>query len=184
METIDSPNSPTRRRWLTFSLAGLLTFMFVACVGFAWFGFIWRAKQKERAAVAALEEVGGNVTYGYQLNEDGGLIDPSPDPPGPSWLRSLLGEDWFAAPHVLVFDDAQVAFDAAGELIELKQVSDADLVHLREFRQLQELRLDRAQVSDAGLAHFHELKQLQRLSLAGTQISDAGLAHLRELKRL
>ncbi|MEK6239248.1 MAG: hypothetical protein N2C14_31405, partial [Planctomycetales bacterium] len=88
----DSPKP--RRRWLTFSLAGLMTFMAFACVGFAWFGSVWRAKQQERAAVAALKELGVTVAYDYQFNEDG--IDLLPDPPGPAWLHPLLGDDWFA----------------------------------------------------------------------------------------
>ncbi|MEK6238885.1 MAG: hypothetical protein N2C14_29570, partial [Planctomycetales bacterium] len=83
----DSPKP--RRRGMTYSLGGLMMFMAVACVGFAWFGAKWGVKQKERAAVAALVKLGGTVYYDYQL-------DPPLDPPGPAWLRSLLGDDWSA----------------------------------------------------------------------------------------
>ncbi|MEK6239089.1 MAG: hypothetical protein N2C14_30605 [Planctomycetales bacterium] len=41
-------DSPKPRRWLTFSLAGLMTFTALACVGFAWFGFHWRPAEMYR----------------------------------------------------------------------------------------------------------------------------------------
>ncbi|MEK6238141.1 MAG: hypothetical protein N2C14_25795, partial [Planctomycetales bacterium] len=55
-ESPDQP-IPPRRRWLTYSLRSMVGLMFLASVGFAWFGFHWRAKQKERAAVSAVENL-------------------------------------------------------------------------------------------------------------------------------
>ncbi|MEK6234675.1 MAG: hypothetical protein N2C14_08180, partial [Planctomycetales bacterium] len=122
------PTAPPRRRWLTYSLRSLTALMFLACVGFAWFGFHWREKQKERAAVAALGEFGGTVVYDYQYHKDGEWNYSLPDPPGPAWQRTLLGNDWLTTPQGL---------DLSGT-----QVTDADLVHLRELKQLQWLNLN------------------------------------------
>jgi len=64
------------------------------------------------------------------------------------------------------------------------KVTDAGLAHLKDLRGLQSLELGHTKVTDAGLAHLKELKGLQMLDLSGTQVTDAGLAHLEELKGL
>ncbi|MEK6236604.1 MAG: hypothetical protein N2C14_17995, partial [Planctomycetales bacterium] len=101
------PDKPTgKRRWLRFSLRRLFAIMIAASVAFGWFGAHWRAKQQERAAVDALREIGGTIAYDYQLGGTTVYDFPffttstycfgPPPPPGPSWLRSILGDDWFA----------------------------------------------------------------------------------------
>ncbi|MEK6237223.1 MAG: hypothetical protein N2C14_21140 [Planctomycetales bacterium] len=207
MEPSDSPSNdrepttpasrPTRRRWLTYSLRSLVAAMFIACMGFAWFGFHWRAKQKERAAVKALEELGGTVYYDYQLNEDGVRLDPPSDAPGAEWLRTLLGDDWFAEVQgVSAVFSYNPHFSKTGltHVRELKQlrslefedleITDPELLLLRELNQLRTLGLSGTPVTDAGLIHLRELRKLQRLDLRRTQVSDVGLVHLRELKQL
>ncbi|MEK6238140.1 MAG: hypothetical protein N2C14_25790 [Planctomycetales bacterium] len=164
-ESPDQPK-PTTRRWLTYSLRSLVALMFLACVGFTWLGYVWRAKQKERAAVAALEKLGATVDYDYHFAEDGFPLASRPDPPGPAWQRALLGDDWFAAPHCVF---------CWGE-----PFTDADLVHLRELKQLQWLYLHDTQVTDAGLIHLCELKQLRELVLQGTQVTGEGVTDLKK----
>ncbi|MEK6234406.1 MAG: hypothetical protein N2C14_06820 [Planctomycetales bacterium] len=138
-----SADSPKPRRWMTYSLRGMFALMVIASVGFAWFGAVWNAKQREREAVAAFEELGAAFIYDYQLNEDGEWINPPLDPPGPAWLRSLLGDDWSAAPQHL-------------QLTANIHVTDADLVHLRELKQLKTLAIAFTQVTDEGVAELQK----------------------------
>jgi serine/threonine protein kinase/Leucine-rich repeat (LRR) protein len=87
-------------------------------------------------------------------------------------------------------------------------ITDADLAHLKPFRQLEKLAIVGNQIGDEGaahleglteikhlwfesprvgdgsLAHFKSLSKLDQLFLPGTGISDAGLAHLKGLKHL
>jgi predicted RNA-binding Zn-ribbon protein involved in translation (DUF1610 family) len=64
-----------------------------------------------------------------------------------------------------------------------KQVSDEDLVRLKECKNLTLLSLPNTKVSDVGLAHFQGRNNLDALNLSGTKVTDAGLAYFRDRKR-
>ena len=95
---------------------------------------------------------------------------PNAIPPGPAWLRSLLGDDFFGNVHTVFL---------RGEYI-----TDADVERLKEFKALRSLSLHGAQVTDAGLESLAGLTQLTELMLDGTRISDAGLERLPVLAKL
>ncbi len=66
------------------------------------------------------------------------------------------------------------------------EVTDAGLVHLKEFPHLKQLSLPHT-ISDAGLIHIENLTELEKLTTdhwRGPPITDAGLAHLKKLRRL
>jgi hypothetical protein len=67
-----------------------------------------------------------------------------------------------------------------------KKPTDDDLADLKQFSQLQTLRLINIPISDAGLVHLRSLKQLQALLLLGTgnRITDAGLANIESLTQM
>ncbi len=64
------------------------------------------------------------------------------------------------------------------------KVTDAGLVHLKGFTDLQPLHLSYTTVTDAGLVHLKGLTNLQTLRLYNTEVSDAGLVHLKGLTKL
>jgi Leucine-rich repeat (LRR) protein len=65
------------------------------------------------------------------------------------------------------------------------KITDAGLVHLKEFTRLKSLQFVGAeQVTDAGLVHLKGLKELEVLFIINTQVTDAGLAHLKRLTNL
>src|SRR5262245_13888831 len=107
-------DKPTRR-WLRFSLRTLLLLVTVACGAFGWLGYKMRLVERQRAAVEAIQKLGGRVYFAH---------DQGPAP-GPAWLRKLLGEDFFAT----------VTYVALSE----KDISDSALAHLGAFEQLQHL---------------------------------------------
>ena len=48
---------------------------------------VLRARQQQ-AAIGAIEDVGGTVMYRFErLGE--------PEPPGPRWMRKLIGDEYF-----------------------------------------------------------------------------------------
>ncbi len=69
-------------------------------------------------------------------------------------------------------------------LHQSKQVTDANLAHLKDCKNLTRLDLDYTQVSDAGLAHFKDCTNLSSIQLHTTKVSDAGLAHFKDCTNL
>jgi hypothetical protein len=66
-----------------------------------------------------------------------------------------------------------------------REVTDADLKELKQFKQLTTLNLhDRGNVTDDGIKELAELKQLTLLDLGNTKLTDAGLKELKDLKQL
>jgi hypothetical protein len=82
-------SSKPKRRFLQFSLRTLLVVMLIVCVTLGW--KVNKAK-RQREAVAWVQESGGSVSYGYEFDDARKRV-PNPQPPGPKWLRELLGID-------------------------------------------------------------------------------------------
>lgn len=148
----------SRRRWFQFSIRMLLVVVTLLCVALS----MWVVPaERQRRAVEAFEKLGGHVFYvGEQTASD-------------SIPKSLLTlRRWL--PRVYFNEVIEV------HLIHCIEVTDDDLVHLRELTGLQELWLPNTSVTDAGLDHLQGLTGLQYLHLGGTQITDAGAAELRK----
>ncbi|MHC4181003.1 MAG: hypothetical protein ACYSWU_26185, partial [Planctomycetota bacterium] len=143
-----------KRRWFQFSLSTL--FLVTTAVAI-WVG-VWtdRARKQQRAVEAILKR-GGFVAYSYQQKAGRG----KPTPPGPAWLRNLLGIDYL--------DDVTYGYLFGDSL------TDADLEHLKGLPGLEKLILDSANITDAGLAHLEGLPGLEHLILHSENITDAGL---------
>jgi len=79
---------------------------------------------------------------------------------------------------------AKIKQNEQGEVIEVwltfSQITDADLVHLKEMSNLTEINLESTEITDAGLVHLKGLTKLQNLSLHRTKITDAGVAELKK----
>jgi Leucine-rich repeat (LRR) protein len=87
-----------------------------------------------------------------------------------NWFTETLGADFFSDVTYL---------GLSGDAI-----SDAEMLKLQGFTQLQELSLSQTQVTNGGLAHLKDLASLRGLLLRESQIGDDGLAHLKELTQL
>ncbi len=149
-------------RWrFQFGIRSLLVLAVVIAIASSWLAVRLRQIRQERRAVAAIE------TLNAILVRSEGF--------GPSWLRSLLGDDFCGA--------SVESVDLCGY-----QVVDTDLNTLTDFTQIKSLSLRCCvRVTDAGVENIAVLNQLESLSLAATRLSDAGLSHLkgfRHLKRL
>ncbi len=152
-----------------FSILALLLLAVVVAVPFSWLATEVKAAKKQRDMVEELKRAGGHVEYDYQRDRYGNWVRGA-TPPGPSWLRRLLGDSMF-------IDVSRVDLDDSG-------TGDSELNKLEGFAQLEWLMLRRTAVSDAGLAHLEGLAQLRLLDLDGTRVGDAGLVHLKGLAQL
>ena len=163
-------------RWrFQYSIRSLLVLVVAVVLPFSWLAVEMKAAREQHDSVEALAKVRGKIFYEWQFVADGNLL-PNAQPPGPEWLRKLLGGDFFTT---------VVGADLANSVSRLtNDVSDAGLAHLARLSQLQWLWLDRTKITDAGLVYLKGLTQLKVLYLNDTQITDAGLAHLAGLKQL
>ncbi len=140
-----------KRRFLRFSVRTLLIVLTIFCVALGW--KVERAR-KQREAVAWVDEMGGSVSYDYEVD---GVLKP----PGPKWLRNLLGIDYFD--------------DVVGVGFGTTQVS--DVTPLSGLTSLRALDLHSTQVSD--ITPLSGLTSLQALDLHGTQVSEEAVEQLK-----
>jgi len=182
-----------KRRWLQFSLRTLLLVVLVASLGLSWLAVSMQRAKRQADALAAVRQTGAAIWFAHELKPSGGIA-PGAEPPGPRWLRRLLGDDLFIRVHSIDFKDVSV--------------DDAGLEPLGRIFSLERLFLRDAHVTDAGLVHLAPLTGLKGLELnspfailiddrkprvivevrkpkdRGPPITDAGLELLRNMKRL
>ena len=159
-------NAPQpKRRWFQFSLRTLLIAMTVLCIGPGGYVAFEQGKAREKqGAVAAIEKLGGYVFYDEKAPARSGLT------------RLILGDDSFGNVNGVDFNPLKT---------ENRQITGADLRHLKSFPRLNHLVLKNCrQITDAGLAELSGLANLQYLYLNDTPITDAGLVHLARLSSL
>lgn len=176
------------RRKFQFSILSLISLMCVVAVVAGWFGWKMERAKRQAAAVEAIDAV-GSVAYDYERDEEGKWIR-KPEPFGPSWLRKLLGIDFFAKvtfvricqPPYLDLTDAQMEhFQNLPDLKHLwiRGVRTSAFHNLRGLTKLERLWLSHSTVTDTDLEHFEKMPQLGLLNLSHTQVTDAGLEELK-----
>ncbi len=89
--------------------------------------------------------------------------------------------DWWIEPTGDTSIDAALREVQAQSIpgIRLRVATDADLLLLKDHKELQLLDLEYTQVTDAGLEHLKNLTGLRALGLTGTQVTEAGCAKLK-----
>ena len=188
-----------KRRWFQFSLRSLMIFTLVCAVASAWLGIKIDQKRKEREAVESIIKDGWTVIYDSQIDPRGNLYMRD-QPPGPDWLRKVLGENYFSeAKRVFpsYIDDktetncTDAGLERINELPHLEwvglsggNVTDVSLARLKGLTELYALYMGYTKVTDAGLEQINGLTQLQSLALTGTAVTDAGLEHIKGLTKL
>ncbi len=156
-----------------------------------WLGWVVRLAHNQRDAVAAIERVGGRVSYDWEWSDGISVLGGKPS--APRWLTGLIGVDYFG--HVTSvrlgrFESSSIVSQIGGlaRLQRLRLVapsfSDAGMADLNKLTELTSLDLRGTKVTDAGLVHLAGLTKISVLNLDDTQVSDAGLLHLRGLRNL
>lgn len=135
-----APSSPPRpsRPWAIWLLVALVF------LGAGYFAYALPKARAQRAAVAAVEKLGGHVTY---RNPSGAK----------SGLRKMLGRDMFDPVYEVFLKDTRA--------------TDEDLRPLAALGGLETLDLTNAPVTDASLPELEKFKTLRRIYVTGTRIS-------------
>jgi len=133
----------------------------------------------QRAAVAQIKELGGQVAYDTNLSE---LSDTS------RLLKYLFGIDAIASVRSVnlwgpAFGDTEVEclkpFARIQSLsLDSAAITDSGLRHLKGCKSLKKLDLRNTNIGDEGLRHLQPLAALHDLNLSNTKVTDAGLKHL------
>ena len=157
----------SRRRWFQVRLRTLLLMVVGLSV---WLAIVNSQANRQRRAVARIKAAGGAVGYDYEIDANFNRRTDNPAPPGPDWLRNVIGVDYFST---VIFVSFPTATDQSLAAV-------TDLPNLRGLELTDDLNL-----TDAGLACVEHLPQLEVLYIDGcSNLSDAGIKHLRALQNL
>ena len=160
------------RRWFQFSLRTLMIFMAVVALACGWLATKIEKKRRERQAVELVLSKGGQVGFDYQrwkMPAGHTGYKGNVEPPGPAWLRSILGENFFSEAE-MVFINYQ----------KPSTLTDADLDSIKNLGQLESLWLPGVNVTDAGLVHLKGMAKLRYLDFRGSSVTDEGINDLKK----
>ncbi len=118
-------SKPTPRPWrrfLRFTIRGLIVLVLVIAAGCGW---IVRQAHAQRDAVAAITKAGGNVLYDWTWSN--GKLIPGGKPWVPHWVAEQIGVDYFG--HV-----TEVSLNA--------RATDETMAHVACLSQVERLLLD------------------------------------------
>lgn len=189
--------APFRRRWLSFSLRGLLAAVTLICV---WFGWNVERKRRHQAIIAAIHDLGGEVVYErppnalddllYGPNDpiEVNLISRSASDATVSQLRQLTKLRRLRMRGAYVTDTGMADLGAMNTLETLELfypfITDNGLKHIENLTRLRKLTVTDARVTDDGLTWLAGLKDLDELTLKDLKITSAGLVHTQRLTKL
>ena len=166
MSVSDTNNARTARRWLRFSLRGLLiaSTLMGAIVG--WLVGKWKSTNDRRQAIQNIAALDGFV-----VSSSGHIFG--------SYAQN-------AGLHVTELDD----FDIWSEVVSVhigsfrKPAENADLACLAELPEIELLNLYGVNITNDGLVHLSYLSKLRRLSLKNTSVTPHGLSVYENLRNL
>jgi hypothetical protein len=184
---------PTARRRFRLSVRATMAVVLAIAVGLGWYLHTVRTQQ---AAVRAIKEAGGSVSYDWEWgNYDPNISSTMGKSRAPKWLSDRLGVDYVAnVTHASLVpgrgnkrkaDDQTL--ESVGRLSHLESlwlngtaVTDAGMVHLKGMSRLSDLTLGAVGVTDAGLAQLTGLSNLRTLHVTGSRVTDTGVLALEE----
>lgn len=165
--TSSTKQRPKRRRWLTFSIRGLMVLVLIAAIGMGWIASMRTQHQREKAIANQIEALDGTVQWNSR-SVSSRMLDPfSPEPTQyEQWRAWLLGDDVDSRINRVIFEKACPA-----ELF----------AELHNLEALTELMIVNGSVSDASCEAISNLASLTDISLVDTEISAKQLEKISSL---
>lgn len=171
--------SSTRRRWFQFSPLALLALMVLVALLCA---LVVAPARRQHDAVQRILDRGGYVTYDFEPEVGTPVPGPfyTPKPPGPVWLRAIVGDDYFQSVRSVdfhVFDNSDS--DDVADVVRA----------VTAFPRLESLELCSSKIADEDLKAISKLTSLKRLSIRShrrvpSPITAVGLSYLANLHEL
>lgn len=174
-------------RWYQYRLAHLFIFVTICAIPCSWFACRVARAKRQQAVVKAIEDLGGLVRYDYErhdTHQDGwddnleSYVDPDfwkiTEPPGPVWLRNLVGVDFLADVVTVKLRQDLSSREGARPVVTDDWIQE----HIARLTKLEVLWLTNAQITDAGLVHLQGLTKLEELDLNRAHVTDEGVKKL------
>lgn len=168
-----------RRPVLQISVRFLVILLTLVCV---WMAFQVNRARRQRVAVDTLLKAGARVSFdlNWEAKWDAkGFPVDNPVLPAPSWLRRLVGNEYFDKVRSVSLPNTMNA-----------NITDATLANIRYLYDLKGVDLSQAAVSNAGLANLQHLTQIEGVNLpndypeAARNISDDGISRFAKLAKM
>ena len=173
-------------------------------------GLVVRPAQEQKRAVEALRALGTiRIFYDYEVRTlSDGSFETIPEaevsPPGPAWLRDLIGVDYFAnvvqvdlnGPLPYLFrsykpwgsENNLRPLMSLGKLESLNLsnsgITDREIDIIASLPRLRRLDLSCTDITGVELAKLSKAPELRELHIQGTNISSDGWVHLKKLTKL
>jgi hypothetical protein len=194
MGTPPLPTVPARtaRRWFRFSLSALLVAIALLSV---WLASVSSGARRQKWAVDVLKGTGVQLVYDYQVGSDGSpLPDAEQNPPGPAWLRNLVGIDYVAnVVRASGWAEFQIHDDTVGIFADLPALqiivgaylSETGLAMLERVTKLRQLdAMVQFPLRPQAWQHLWRLAALERLGISGDGFDDDSLAQIGRMHQL
>jgi hypothetical protein len=163
----EQPTAPKpKRRWYQYSLRTLLIFVTLFALACSWFAVKMQQARRQREAVEAIEKLGGEVWYETPNDKPGFYYYPKHSP-NSTWLRKILGNDFFDNVNILSYSNTNA--------------TDLDLTYLKELTQIHTLDLYNTKITNDGIPFLKKIINLHTLSLNSSKVTYNGLIHLKDL---
>lgn len=172
----------TPRRFQRFSLRAVMILITVLCILLAY--PIPRARRQKEVA-DWVRSFGRTPYYSYQLDPRGNYAQDLA-PWGPTWLRQLIGIDFFYSIRMVHLDDKKlkdIALLARLDSLSHVELESCDLTTiepLKELTRLEVVSINKNAIAD--LTPIENSRSLHLLSASSTDVSD--LSPLRRLPNL
>lgn len=161
----------TRILRLRYSVRAMMVGVLVCCVGFSYCAHRLVVYRKQQTLIAHILRCGGQsarVYYDYEMDYTTAWIGGRRVPPGPSWLRRYLGQDFFA--------------DVV--LIHTGTCAHVPPSRLKMFPRLEYLYIRNLGVGQDDLRVLANLEHLRCLDMGATNLDDTGLRILSSITSL
>lgn len=157
--------------------------MVVVAVPLAW---KFNRLRTQRRVVQAARNSEAGVVYDYSADRQPG---EDTEPPGPPWLRRMLGDDIFAQIVWIVWSDQEIPDETFSDIAALpalrlfsaKHVTDEHLERISQISSLTHLEIE-GEFTDEAIAKLSRLPKLETLHVKSPHLTDQALAHLQEFK--
>jgi hypothetical protein len=117
-----------------FGIRSVLAFCLASSIAAGWLAIERERERRQAEVVEVIRNSDGAAFYDWQVDAYNNPISNS-EPPGPRWLRKMLGDDFFSTVVV----------------IHCANITDAGLENFKGLTQLQGLSLEDSKITDAGL---------------------------------
>jgi Leucine-rich repeat (LRR) protein len=143
-----------------------------------WLGLLVASARRQARAVEAIEASGGKVVYAHQFDFNAGYYRDGA-PPGPDWLRQLVGRHYFDTVLDVSFSGFK-QFDDAPDSLPLA----AAIPYLADLPNLRHLTLSTLELTDDEFGALVAHANPQEMICVGMTVSDGAAARLTEAARL